>query len=86
MDITDISIKIGDFASVLRSRKCFALCYARTDEGTEKVASAVASVVLRTSQFAGVPCVCGEAPRTGFFALEWDVSAGFPALKATPIE
>jgi len=41
---------------------------------------------LQTSQFAGVPCVCGETPRTGFFALEWDVSAGFPALKATPIE
>ena len=87
MDIADIGMKIGDFASVLRSRKCFALCYAsKTDAEAEKVASAVASVVLQTSQFAGVPCVCGETPRTGFFALEWEVSAGFPALKATPIE
>jgi len=44
-----------------------------------------ASTHIRTMFISGVPCVCGEVPRTEIHALELDISTGNPEIRLTPI-
>ncbi len=44
-----------------------------------------ASTHIRTMFISGVPCLCGEVPRTEIHALELDISTGNPEIRLTPI-
>ena len=50
-----------------------------------KILAATADVHLKIARECGVPIVYGIKPRTGFYAIEMDVSKGYAMPKLTPI-
>ncbi|RLG39044.1 hypothetical protein DRN79_00630 [Methanosarcinales archaeon] len=86
VDIDDIDMNMRDFYADLRAKGKVALCYARENSAKSLEVRHIASTFIRTKRYMGIPCIYAETPFTKVYALEWDVSAGFPAVRATPIE
>lgn len=82
-EIGDAESAVREVLSLIRKPGCVVMCFGgRSGSGSEEWDS-FASTYIKTKYISGVPCIYGELPRTGIYALEQEECP--PQIKLTPV-